>query len=365
MTKPQRAPLRERIAPDPNGTHHTTDLGAHTGQVVRHPKQEGRELSGKVVAPAPRALTRVETDRRYAEELAASGMLPETYRNRPANVVWAINYARDLNLPVSTVLGNVYLSQDGKPAVTTALMSGLVRRYTWIDKDGNKHKTHLRVRMHMPSGTPDTKAYAVAQLVRADDQEFTFESSPWTLHRAERAGLVKIVEGKPWARSQRGRPLPWEKYPEAMLKARAVAEVIRDAAQDLLLGIASYTPEELGANVDEDGHPVNVGRDGEGFPVEEIDTGGLDLSGFDGPDLPTPEAQQEPEQATGGSEEPGQGKGFDPVNSTPQEWAAIVDAHMEEGDLDSLRGLYRLFRDHRPDDIDIQNLMNQVIQQVG
>src|SRR5690625_6727968 len=127
MTKPQRAPLRERIAPDPNGTHHTTDLGAHTGQVVRHPKQ-GRELSGKVVAPAPRALTQVETDRRYAEVLARSGMLPDTYKNNPSNVVWAIGYARDLDMPISSVLGNVYLSQGGKPAMTTAFMAALVRR---------------------------------------------------------------------------------------------------------------------------------------------------------------------------------------------------------------------------------------------
>ena len=354
MTKPQRAPLRERIAPDPNGTHHTTDLGAHTGQVVRHPKQ-GRELSGKVVAPAPRALTQAETDRRYAEVLASSGMLPDTYKNNPSNVVWAIGYARDLDMPISSVLGNVYLSQGGKPAMTTAFMAALVRR------PGHK----LRIKMHMPSGLPDKDAYAVASIVRKDDPDFEFESSPWTLHRAQRAGLIKVIDGRPWSKSKTGSSLPWEKYPEAMLKARAISEVIRDAAQDVLLGIGAYTPEELGANVDENGHPLDVGGDGQGFPIEAVDLGGVDASGFDGPELLTPEVQEEPEQAIGGSEEPGQGKGFDPVNSTPQEWAAIVNTHMGEGDLDSLRGLYRLFRDHRPDDIDIQNLMNQVIQQVG
>src|SRR5699024_2625996 len=118
-------------------------------------------------------------------------------------------------------------------------------------------------------------------------------------------------------------------------------------------------------NVDENGHPLDVGGNGEGFPVEAVDLAGADASGFDGPDLPTPELQEAPEQATRATEEPGQGRGLDPVNSTPQDWAAIVHTHMGEGDLDSLRGLYRLFRDHRPDDPDIQNLMNQVIQQVG
>lgn len=348
MTKPQRAPLRERISSDPNGVHHTADPDAHTGQVARHPRQN-REVSGMVVPPAPQVMSERDIDRRYAEDLAASGMLPETYENKPDNVVWAINYARDLDLPVSTVLSNVYLANGGKPALTTSLMAALVRR--------SGHK--LRIKLHMPSGIPDTEAYAEAQVIRSDDPDFIFESSPWTLYRAQRAGLVQVFDGKPRARTAFDKVLPWEKYTEAMLKARAISEVIRDAVQDVFLGMAVYTPEELGADVDEEGRPVNAGRSGEGFPVEEIDAGGMDgmdLSGFDGPDLnqPQPAPEPVPEQDTAE---------FDPATASRESWSALAQQALTAGDVQALRKLYGLFRAHRPEDPDIQKLMTWVTEQ--
>lgn len=349
MTKPQRAPLRERISSDPNGVHHTADPDAHTGQVVRHPRQN-REVSGVVVPPAPRVVSQIDADRKHAETLAYSDMIPESYKNKPANVVWAINYARDLDLPVSTVLSNVYLANGGKPALTTALMAALVRR--------SGHK--LRIKLHMPSGIPDTETYARAEVIRSDDPDFIFESSPWTLYRAQRAGLVQVFGGKPRARTAYDKVLPWEKYTEAMLKARAMSEVIRDAVQDVFLGMAVYTPEELGADVDEDGHPVNTGRDGEGFPVEEMDAGAMDLSGFDGPDLnqPQPEPQPEPGPV------PGQDTAdFDPATASRESWSALAQQALTAGDVQALRELYGLFRAHRPEDPDIQKLMTWVTEQ--
>ncbi|HEV8197644.1 MAG TPA: hypothetical protein VGP87_13445, partial [Gemmatimonadales bacterium] len=53
------------------------------------------------------------------------------------------------------------------------------------------------------------------------------------------------------------------RYPAAMLKARAISEVARDACQEVLLGIA-YTPAELGAD-DDGGEIIHDGwptRDG-------------------------------------------------------------------------------------------------------
>ena len=44
----------------------------------------------------------------------------------------------------------------------------------------------------------------------------------------------------------------WKKYPASMLKSRAITQCARDACEEALYGL-HYTPEELGAEVDEDG----------------------------------------------------------------------------------------------------------------
>ena len=159
----------------------------------------------------------------YAKALAASGMLPGQYRQQPANLLYALEYAESLGLHPMAAITGIHVI-EGKPSASSALISALVRRA------GHK----LRVR--------GNDQEAVAQIVRADDPDFTFEVR-WTMARAEQAGL---------ARKQ-----VWKNYPAAMLKARAITEVARDACEEALSGM-HYTPEELGANVDADGAPVDA-----------------------------------------------------------------------------------------------------------
>jgi hypothetical protein len=159
----------------------------------------------------------------YAKALAESGMLPGQYRKQPANLLYALEYAESLGLHPMAAITGIHVI-EGKPSASAALISALVRRA------GHK----LRVR-----GNDEE---AVAQIVRADDPDYTFEVR-WTMARAEQAGL---------ARKQ-----VWKNYPAAMLKARAITEVARDACEEALSGM-HYTPEELGANVDQDGEPVEA-----------------------------------------------------------------------------------------------------------
>lgn len=159
----------------------------------------------------------------YAKALAESGMLPSQYRKQPANLLYALEYAESLGLHPMAAITGIHVI-EGKPSASSALISALVRRA------GHK----LRVR--------GNDQEAVAQIVRADDPDFTFEVR-WTMARAEQAGL---------ARKQ-----VWKNYPAAMLKARAITEVARDACEEALSGM-HYTPEELGANVDAEGVPVEA-----------------------------------------------------------------------------------------------------------
>lgn len=158
----------------------------------------------------------------YAKALADSNLLPTQYRKQPANLLFALEYAEALGVSPINAITSIHVI-EGKPSASADLIASLVRRA------GHR----LRV-----SGD-DT--YALAQIIRADDPEFTFESR-WTIEKARAAGLAgKAV---------------WKNYPGAMLRARAITEVARSAAPDALFGVI-YTPEELGATVDQDGAVVS------------------------------------------------------------------------------------------------------------
>jgi hypothetical protein len=176
-----------------------------------------------VARMAPSALDSKVT---YAKHLAQAGLLPKAYQGQPANLLLAMEYADALDIPTMTAVSSIHVI-EGKPTASAGLMSALVRRA------GHK----LRV-----TGD-DTQA--VAEIVRADDPEFTFRSV-WTMERAKAAGLA-------------GKGV-WKSYPAAMLKARAISEVARDACQEALSGVI-YTPEELGAT-------VTVTADGEMAPAD-------------------------------------------------------------------------------------------------
>jgi hypothetical protein len=173
----------------------------------------------------------------YARELASSGLLPKAFRFQPANVLFAIEYGEMLGLPPVAAMMGIYVI-DGKPAAYASLISALVR------KAGHK----LRV------GYDESKRMGWATIVRADDPDFTFRSE-WDLDRAVTAELCVIKNGVPYAVDKDGKTKPWKKYFPSMTKARAITEVARDACEEALFGL-HYTPEELGAEVDEEGHVV-------------------------------------------------------------------------------------------------------------
>lgn len=160
----------------------------------------------------------------YARTLAPSDLLPRQYRGRPENVLYAIEFGRTLGVGTIAAITQVHII-EGKPSAGAHLISALVRRAghrlrVGVERDGNGNVVAAR-----------------ATINRCDDPEHTFESV-WTMQRAQTAGLADKEN--------------YRKIPEAMLKARAVTEVAREACAEALCGI-HYTPEELG--FDGDGAP--------------------------------------------------------------------------------------------------------------
>lgn len=175
---------------------------------------------------------------RYAESLAQSGLLPAQYRKQPANVLYATEYGEMLGLaPLAAITGLHII--EGKPTTSSGMVSALVRRA------GHR----LRVMFDRKTMT------AVATIHRADDPDFEYRAE-WNMERAKKAELT-------------GKKV-WKQYPEAMLKARAITEVARDACEEALNGV-HYTPEELGMDVDENGAPISVTAERMDEPQERPD----------------------------------------------------------------------------------------------
>lgn len=198
------------------------------------------------LAPEPRNGTALAVRRdthtlpakiQYAQALAESGMLPEAFRFKPANVLFAIEYGEMLGLPPVAAMMGIYVI-DGKPAAYASLISALVR------------KAHHRLRV----GYDEQKMMGWAEITRADDPGFTFRAE-WDLDRAVTAELCTIKDGVPYSVDSKGRSKPWRKFFPSMTKARAVTEVARDACEEALFGL-HYTPEELGAEVDDEGRVI-------------------------------------------------------------------------------------------------------------
>lgn len=157
----------------------------------------------------------------YAKALADSNLLPQQYRKNPANLLFALEYADALGVAPIHAITSIHVI-DGKPSASADLIATMVRRAG--------HKMRI---------TGDD-SHAVAQIIRADDPEFTFEAR-WDMAKARAANLT-------------GKSV-WKNYPAAMLRSRAITEVARMAAPDALFGVA-YTAEELGAEVNSEGQVI-------------------------------------------------------------------------------------------------------------
>lgn len=152
----------------------------------------------------------------WAEKIARSNLLPRQYQNQPANVLLALEYGNALGISPVVAMQQIHVI-EGKPTASAQLIGGLVRQA------GHK----LRVEFD------DRTMTATAKIIRADDPDYEF-TAVWTMDRAKAANLT----GKG----------NWKSYPAAMLKARAITEVARDACPEALFGV-SYTAEELNGDV--------------------------------------------------------------------------------------------------------------------
>ncbi len=168
----------------------------------------------KTTALVPRSITEAES---LAVTLSKSQLVPEAFRNRPADTFMAIAYGLEIGIPPVSALRAVAVIK-GKPTLYADAMVGLVlasgkaKYFTCVESDGIK-ATYETLRVGAPGPVRKT----------------------FTLEDAKQAKLTGNDT--------------YSKYPRQMLEARAKAALARDCYPDLLHGI--YSAEEASEFRDE------------------------------------------------------------------------------------------------------------------
>lgn len=171
----------------------------------------------------------------YARSLASSGLIPKAFRSNRggeeglketvANVLLATELGSTMGLTPLQALVQVNVV-EGKPGLGAEAQLAQVLQAghdIYVDEDRSDR----------------TKATVVAQRT-GQDRVHTFT---YTLDDAVAAGLCRIVEDKPYARSAQGKPLPWETSTPDMLVWRAVTRCCKRLFPDVVGGLAAVDDE--------------------------------------------------------------------------------------------------------------------------
>ena len=160
--------------------------------------------------------TDIDQAMKISEMFAKSDIVPEGYRNKPANIFLAVSAGASLGLAPFQAMQNIAVI-NGKPSIWGDALLAMVRN----------DKRCLSVKENVEGEGENRKA--TCKVSRLSNDGTTEEiSSSFTMLQAKQAGLLN-------------RP-PWRSYPDRMLQMRARGFALRDAFADVIGGL--ITSEE-------------------------------------------------------------------------------------------------------------------------
>lgn len=183
-----------------------------------------------------------------AQSLSKTAFVSKEFQGKPELVTAAILTGQEIGLEPMASLRSIDIIQ-GTPAMRAHALRGLVQsrgHEVWVHE------------------STETRAVVKGQRFGSDKEQ----TSVWTIDRAQKLGLT--------SREQ------WRKQPQAMLIARATAEVCRLVASDVLLGMP-YAVEEL--DIEEDVKPA---RKAKRKPVERYEAPALEPAASAEPEAQAP-----------------------------------------------------------------------------
>lgn len=165
-------------------------------------------MSNDAIMLNPDALTAAL---KIAERLSKSNLIPKPLQGKPDDVLVVLLTGRSYGVDPMTALANISVI-NGKPVLEAKLLHGLCL----ARKDVCEY--FICVEASATTATYEAKRVGAPKP----------ERKTWTLKQAQDAGLT----GKE----------NWQKYPQAMLEARAKAALARSAFPDVVTG--AYIPDE-------------------------------------------------------------------------------------------------------------------------
>jgi hypothetical protein len=178
-------------------------------------------LTGQVsTMPQP---TEFELMKQIASVAFNSKLLPTSITTKEAALIIVMK-GRELGIPPMNAFSSIAVV-NGKPTMSAELMLALI---------------YKNVAGSVVDFIKTTNDECVIEAKRPNGKRTTFS---FTMKDAQLAGLnTKTV---------------WKQYPQAMLRARCVSAMARAMFPDALSGVV-YTPEELGAVVDDEGQVESI-----------------------------------------------------------------------------------------------------------
>lgn len=170
-----------------------------------------------------KTLTTFDEVERAAKAMAISGFFADT--RQASQAIVKIMAGRELGVgPFASMTGVNIIK--GKPAFSANIMAACVK------KSG---RYNYRVTEMTDKGC------TIEFMEKMDGKWQTGGVSSFSLEDAKKAGTQNL-----------------DKFPRNMLFARAMSNGVRWFCPDVMNGSVAYTPEELGADVDQDGNVINV-----------------------------------------------------------------------------------------------------------
>ncbi|MFR9865642.1 hypothetical protein ACL1NM_14375 [Corynebacterium striatum] len=167
------------------------------------------QVSDDGVADLMRQAEAMSAAHKLATVLCNTSMVPATFRGKPDDGAAAILYGAEVGLKPQQALQQVFVVH-GQPAIYARTMAALLKAKGYTFSTVETSDTSVTVEGHSPRGER--------------------EISTWTIDRAKKAGYTSNKK--------------YQSDPQAMLYAKALSEVARKLAPDVLLGI-KYTAEDL------------------------------------------------------------------------------------------------------------------------
>ncbi len=196
----------------------------------------------------------------FADMLAKSELVPKDFRDKPANVIVAMQWGLELGLQPLQALQNIAVI-NGRPSLWGDAVLALVMSCPDFE-DISETATETEA-------TCTVKRKGRAAITRS-----------FSMEDAKRAGLT-------------GKPGPWQQYPKRMMQMRARGFAVRDLFADVLRGM--YIAEEVMDMPKE----IDISEAGETVskePATNADKAAAALEGRKGKGKKAQEPQPQPQQ---------------------------------------------------------------------